>query len=141
MGPLRVGRYPRGLAPIVFPANMCIMCAALKEVRDLAKTVADCAQPRRILRSTSLEAVFAAITVLIVTSIYIASLPSNPARESVLWWTNQNCVEDFYSLRKELPGPVKWLEQHAPLCSEIEQGKVVHRDRNVVCVRLPAKPA
>ena len=141
MGPLRVGRYPRGLAPIVFPANMCIMCAALKEVRDLAKTVADwCAaapdftfylfgsRVRGDHRSNS------------DVDLY-CKLPSNPARKSVLWWTDQNCVEDFYSLRKELPGPVKWLEQRAPLCSEIEQGKVVHRDRNVVCVRLPAKPA
>lgn len=59
---------------------------------------------------------------------------------STTWWTNQNCVEDFASLRRVLPGPIKWLEQHAPLRPEVEQGKVVHRDRNVVCVWLPPKP-
>ena len=67
-------------------------------------------------------------------------LPPNPTYESTAWWTNQNCVEHFNSLQKALPGQIKWLEQHAPLRPEVENGKVVHRDRNVVCVWLPPKP-
>jgi Nucleotidyltransferase domain len=67
-------------------------------------------------------------------------LPPNPTRETTLWWTYQNSVVDFASLRKALPGPIKWLEQHAPFRSQVEQGKVVHQDRNVACVWLPPKP-
>lgn len=68
-------------------------------------------------------------------------VPSNPTRESASWWTKENCVENFNSLRQALPGPIKWLEQHAPLRAQVEQGKVVHRERNVVCIWLPPKSA
>jgi hypothetical protein len=33
-------------------------------------------------------------------------LPPNPTRETTLWWTYQNSVVDFASLRKALPGPI-----------------------------------
>ena len=66
-------------------------------------------------------------------------LPLKPTPGSAMWWTGQNS-DDCASLRKLLPGPIKWLEQHAPLRLEVEQGKVVHRDRNVVCVWMPPKP-
>ena len=59
-------------------------------------------------------------------------LPPASVHASTAWWTNQNCVEDFASFRKVLPGPIKWLEQHAPLRAEVEQGKVVHRDDGYV---------
>jgi Nucleotidyltransferase domain len=55
-------------------------------------------------------------------------LPSNPSREFTLWWTGQH-NQDFSDLKKVLPGPLRILERDAPLCPEIEGGRVVHECR------------
>ena len=115
------------------------MCSASQEVRELAKIIADWSasapdftfylfgsRVRGDHRSDSdvdLHRTF----------------PSNPNHQSTTWWTNQSSVEDFDSIRKVLPGPIKWLDLHAPFRSQVEQAKVVHCDRNVVCVWLPPK--
>jgi predicted nucleotidyltransferase len=116
------------------------MCGASQEVRELAKIIADWSasapdftfyffgsRVRGDHRSDS------------DVDLYCKT-PPNPSHESTTWWTNQNCVEEFESLRKALSGLIKWLEAHAPLLSQVKQGKVAHRDRNVVCVWLPPKP-
>jgi predicted nucleotidyltransferase len=115
------------------------MCSASQEVQDLAKIIADWSAPApdftfylfgsRVRGDHRRDSD--------VDLHYV--LPPNPTHESTTWWTNQNCVEDFNSLRKALPGPIRWLERHAPLRSQVEQGKVVHRDRNVVCIWIRPK--
>jgi predicted nucleotidyltransferase len=64
--------------------------------------------------------------------------PGKATRETAVWWTVQNS-EDFASLRARLPGKLKVLDAHAPLVPSVLKGKVVYRDRNVVCVLLPPK--
>lgn len=117
------------------------MCSVPEEVRDLAKVIADWSAPAPdfifYLFGSRVRGDHRADSD--VDLHYV--LPSAPAHASTTWWTDQNCVEDFASLRSMLPGPIKWLEQHAPLRPEVERGKVVHRDRNVVCVWLPPKPS
>ena len=41
-------------------------------------------------------------------------LPPNPTHEATIWWTAQNSA-NWTALRKALPGPPCWLEQHAAL--------------------------
>ncbi len=116
------------------------MCSASQEVRDLAKIIADWS-------ASAPDFTFYLFGSRVrgdhrrdsdVDLHYI--LPEAPAHTSTLWWSDQNGAE-CASLRKVLPGPIKWLERFAPLRMEVEQGKVVHRDRNVVCVWLPPKPS
>jgi predicted nucleotidyltransferase len=59
-------------------------------------------------------------------------------RETAVWWTVQNS-ENFASLRALLPGPLKILDAHAPLVPSVMKGKVIYRDRNVVCVSMLPK--
>jgi hypothetical protein len=106
------------------------MCGASEEVRNLAKIIADWSAPASDFTFYVSDS---------DVDLY-CKLPLNPTPKSTLWWTKQNCVENFNSLRLALPGPIKWLERHAPLCAQLEQGKVVPREGNVVCIWLPAKP-
>ena len=57
---------------------------------------------------------------------------------TAVWWTEQNS-EDFAGLKARLPGTLKILDANAPLAPSVMKSKVVHRDRNVVCVLLPRK--
>ena len=66
-------------------------------------------------------------------------LPARPSREFTLWWTEQN-LQDFADLSRVLPGPPQFLERNDPLDRKIEDGTVVHRDRNVICICRPPKP-
>jgi len=59
-------------------------------------------------------------------------------RETAVWWTAQNS-EDFASLKAKLPGPLKILDNNAPIVPSIMKAEVVYQDRNVVCVLLPPK--
>jgi predicted nucleotidyltransferase len=60
-------------------------------------------------------------------------MPKMPTREFTIWWTEQN-IEDFASLRAILPGRLEFLERDDPLGKDIENGEIVHQDRNVYCV-------
>ena len=62
----------------------------------------------------------------------------NVTHETAVWWTVQNS-EDFASLKARLPGPLKILDDNAPIVPSVINGEVVYRDRNVVCVSLPPK--
>jgi predicted nucleotidyltransferase len=110
------------------------------EVRDLAKMIADWSAPASNFQFYLFGSLVRGDHGSDSDVDLHCVLPPNPTHEATMWWTNQNCVEDFASLRTVLPGPLKWLEQHAPLRPEVEQGKVVHRDRNVVCVWVQPKP-
>jgi len=57
---------------------------------------------------------------------------------TAVWWTEQNS-EDFAGLKARLPGPLRILDANAPLVPSVTKGKVVYRDRNVICVSLPRK--
>jgi predicted nucleotidyltransferase len=59
-------------------------------------------------------------------------------RETAVWWTVQNS-EDFASLKAKLPGPLKILDNNAPIIPSIIKAEVVHQDQNVFCVLLPPK--
>ena len=59
-------------------------------------------------------------------------------RETAEWWAAQNS-EDFASLKAKLPGPLKILDNNAPIVPSIMKAEVVYQDRNVVCVLLPPK--
>jgi hypothetical protein len=66
-------------------------------------------------------------------------LPPMPTHESTKWWTDQNTA-NWNSLRAALAWPLCWLEQFAAeMREQVEQGKIVHQDRNVLCVWLPPK--
>jgi predicted nucleotidyltransferase len=60
-------------------------------------------------------------------------LPKLPTSEFVSWWTDFN-ASDFAALRAVLPGRLEFLERNDPLFKDIENGEVVHRDRNVACI-------
>jgi predicted nucleotidyltransferase len=59
--------------------------------------------------------------------------PTQPSRAFTEWWTAQN-LQDFDELRRVLPGRLEPLEPTDPLSTEVEAGKVIHRDRNVICI-------
>lgn len=116
------------------------MCGVSPELRNLAKIIADWSAPAsdftlyvfgsRVRGSHHSNS---------DVDLY-CKLPSKPTHKSTSWWTQQNS-ENFNSLQQVLPGPIKWLEGYAPLSAQVEQGKVVHHDRNVVCIWLPPKQA
>jgi len=70
--------------------------------------------------------------------IHVA-MPLMPGREVVEWWTAEN-AKDFAELRPKLPGRLEILDPRDPLGQEVEKCKVVHRDRNVICVWREPKP-
>jgi predicted nucleotidyltransferase len=65
-------------------------------------------------------------------------LPQTPTRVVTCWWTEQN-LQDFKTLRDVLPGRLEFLENNPALERDIKKGRIVLRDRNVICVWLPPK--
>jgi predicted nucleotidyltransferase len=63
-----------------------------------------------------------------------------PTMEEVLWWQGVN--EDlFRSINALLPGPIGILVNNVEMTNDVKRAEVVHRDRQVVCVRTKPKPA
>lgn len=116
------------------------MCGASEQVRKLATIIADWSAPAPdftfYVFGSRVRGDHRADSDI---DLY-CKLPVNPDPKSTLWWTSENCG-NFSSLQQALPGPIKWLERHSSVCTQVEQGKVVHRERNVVCIWLPAKAA
>jgi hypothetical protein len=116
------------------------VCTVSQEVRDLAKMIADWSSPAPdftfYLFGSRVRGDYRPDSD--VDLHY--KLPLNPTHESTIWWTDQSGA-DWALLRAMLPGPLCWLEQHAPMVPGVGQGKVVYCDRNVKCVWLPPKPS
>jgi predicted nucleotidyltransferase len=55
-------------------------------------------------------------------------------------WHMFNEEEDYATIKRKLPGPLKILERDDPWHKRVVASEVVHQDRNVRCVWLPPKP-
>ena len=55
-------------------------------------------------------------------------------------WHVFNEEEDYATIKRKLPGPLKILERNDPWWEHIIGAEVVHQDQNVRCVWLPPKP-
>jgi len=63
-----------------------------------------------------------------------------PVDEDTVFWKMENEDQDYATVKDRLPGPLKILEPHDPLCEAIRTGRVIHVDRRVRCVWMPPKP-
>jgi hypothetical protein len=52
----------------------------------------------------------------------------------------ENEQQDYAAIKSQLPGPLKILDPHDPLCELIRAAHVIYSDRNVRCVWMPPKP-
>ena len=54
------------------------------------------------------------------------------------WWSSENRT-GFTAIDSRLPGPLRILECDDPLAARViaAGATAVHRDRNIICVRLP----
>lgn len=63
----------------------------------------------------------------------------SPTNDDVRWWVSVN-ADSFATINAQLPGRLEILENDDPLAQEVYGARVVHRDRQVICVWRAPKP-
>jgi predicted nucleotidyltransferase len=108
----------------------------VQELKALSKTLADWSQDRRITLFVYGSRARGDNRPDSDVDVHVKWV--QPDASTTRWWTDEN-AEEFATINAKLPGRLEILERNDPLAAAIVATEVLHRDRNVICVRLPSK--